>query len=403
MPGSALPGAAKLEEIKDVKAFRTALHRWFRTHRRHLPWRQSKDPYAIWISEVMLQQTTVATVSPRWERFLGAFPTLERLARAREEEVLAAWSGLGYYSRARNLHSAAKAIGRTERFPKTAAALQQLPGFGRYTAAAVASIAFGERVAAVDTNVERVLSRFLGISDRRSPEGRRQLREAAGTLVPRSGAGDHNQAMMELGATVCRPIRPGCDKCPLAPACSGDQAGDPTRFDPPRERRRPRRVVLAAGLAWRRGSLVLVPDREMVRGHLTLPLTAVAGGEGPEAALCRRWPDLAGRTAHRVLPAGRMTHAVLDRRYSIHLFTVDEGDRSSARPPVTLVRQERIPALARGSFLDKALAVVARARQSTLESRPRGARSPRRPSGGRAGPAPGSPPRGVVPHRPTGG
>lgn len=338
----------------------------------------------------MLQQTTVATVTPRWERFLRAFPTLERLARASEVEVLAEWSGLGYYSRARNLHAAAKEIGRAERFPQTAAALERLPGFGRYTAAAVASIAFGECVPAVDTNVERVLSRFLGVADPRGREGRRRVREFAGALVPPSSAGDHNQAVMELGATVCRPVRPACDECPLAPACTGRRAKDPTQFDAPRVRRRPRRVVLAAGLARRRGRLVLVPDREMVRGHLTLPYTIVAGANDPDAELRRLWPDLAGRDAWRVRPAGRMTHVVLDRRYSIHLFTVDEGDRSPAPSPVTLVREERIPALARGSFLDKALA-VARTQGPAVDGRPREAtgRRSRRPSGGRAAPAPG--------------
>ena len=337
----------------------------------------------------MLQQTTVATVIPRWERFLQAFPRLERLARASEEEVLAEWSGLGYYSRARNLLAAAKAIGRAERFPRTAAALERLPGFGRYTAAAVTSIAFGERVAAVDTNVERVLSRFLGVAGPRSREGRRRVREAAGALVPPSGAGDHNQAMMELGATVCRPVRPACGECPLAPACAGREAKDPTLFDAPRERRRPRRVVLAAGLARRRGGLVLVLDREMVRDHLTLPYTTVAEGDEPDAELRRRWPGLVGRAARQVRAAGRMTHAVLDRRYSIHLFTVEEGDRSAAPSPVTLVREEHIPALARGSFLDKALA-VARAQGPAVDGRPRGAtgRSSRRPFGGRAAPVP---------------
>ncbi len=380
----------------DVRAFRTALHQWFSIHHRDLPWRRSKDPYAIWISEVMLQQTTVATVTPRWKRFLRAFPTLERLARASEDEVLAEWSGLGYYSRARNLLAAARAIGHLTRFPRMAASLEQLPGFGRYTAAAVASIAFGERVAAVDTNVERVLSRFLGLADPRGREGRRRVREAARVLVPPSGAGDHNQAMMELGATICRPVLPACGKCPLARACAGRKAKDPTLFDAPKERRRPRRVVLAAGLARRRGRLVLVLDREMVRGHLTLPYTVVARGDELDATLRRLWPKLAGRAARRVRPVGRLTHAVLDRRYTIHLFTVDEGDRSPAPSSVTLVREERIPALVRGSFLDKALA-LARTRGPAHDGRLRGAtgRSPRRQSGGKASPVPESPPPGV--------
>ncbi len=396
-----LPLAGDFESVEDVRAFRTALRGWYRTHRRDLPWRRSRDPYAIWISEVMLQQTTVATVAPRWERFLRSFPTLERLAGASEEEVMAAWSGLGYYSRARNLHAAARAIARGGRFPSTSASLQKLPGFGPYTAAAVASIAFGERVAAVDTNVERLLSRYLGVV---GSEGRRsRLRRAAAALVPPARAGDHNQAMMELGATVCRPARPSCGECPLAPGCSARRAADPARFDLPRGSRRPRQVTLEAGLARRRGRLVLVPDLEMVRGHLTLPCTAVEEAGQPGAALGRRWPELAGRTARRVRSLGRISHSVLDRRYTVHLFAVEEGDRSAARPLVTLVRPERVPTLARGSFLDKALSLSAEEEQGT-EKRARSAtgKGSTSPSGAAAAPAPGPPPPGAAPRRPTG-
>ena len=352
----------------------------------------------------MLQQTTVATVGPRWERFLRSFPTLERLAGASEGEVLAAWSGLGYYSRARNLHAAARAIGRQDRFPATAAALAKLPGFGPYTAAAVASIAFGERIAAVDTNVERVLSRYLGVAE---PKGRKGLlREAAAALVPPSGSGDHNQAMMELGATVCRPVRPSCPDCPLSAGCSGRRTGDPALFDPPRDSRRPRRVVLAAGLARRRGELVLVPDLEMVQGHLTLPFTVVGEGDDPGPALERRWPDLAGGTARRVRPVGRMTHSVLDRRYSIHLFTVEEADASSGRANVTLVEDRRIPSLARGSFLDKALAVEAGSGSAAGRGDPGtvqgSAGGPGATCGGRAEPAPAPPSPGTSRRRRSG-
>ena len=309
----------------------------------------------------MLQQTTVATVAPRWERFLRSFPTLDSLAAASEEEVLAEWSGLGYYSRARNLLAAARAIGRAERFPRTAAELERLPGFGRYTAAAVASIAFGESVATVDTNVERVLGRFLGVPDRRGAPGRRRIREAADGLVPAAGPGDHNQAMMELGATVCRPVAPGCGTCPLAGGCAARKAGDPSRFDPPARRSPPRRVVLAAGLATRRGRIVLVPDREMVRGHWTLPFAKVPDGRDPAGTLEREWPRLAGRAARSLRPAGRVVHAVLDRRYSVHLFAVEEGGRAPASPRLSLVSEAEVTAVARGSFLDKALAAARKA------------------------------------------
>jgi A/G-specific adenine glycosylase len=346
----------------------------------------------------MLQQTTVATVAPRWERFLRAFPTLERLALAAEEEVLAEWSGLGYYSRARNLHAAARAIGRSAHFPRTAPALERLPGFGRYTAAAVASIAFGERVAAVDTNVERVLGRFLGVEDRQSPEGRRHIREAAEGLVPAAGAGDHNQAMMELGAMVCRPVRPQCDACPMAAGCQGLRTGDPARFDPPRKRRPVRRIVLAAGLARRRRRLVLVADEEMVTGHLTLPFATVASGEEPADALRRQWPRLAGRTPRSIRPAGRLPHSVLDRRYSVHLFQVDEGERTAGPSRVTLVPENGIAAVARGSFLDKALAAA-----RSGGSEPKVSERPGKRAAGRRAPAPGSPSRAAARRKPPGG
>ncbi len=213
------------------KLITTALLGWYRRHKRDLPWRRAKDPYRIWLSEVMLQQTRVATVIPYYARFLERFPTLESLAAAPEQSLLEAWSGLGYYRRARQMQAAARQL-VTENggcFPTDYAELRALPGFGDYTAAAVASIAFGRRHAAVDGNVVRVLAR-LGDEDRNVAETavRRDLRQAAQALVqsvgPRS-AGTWNQALMEFGAMVCTPRAPRCGDCPISRWCQARRAG----------------------------------------------------------------------------------------------------------------------------------------------------------------------------------
>jgi A/G-specific adenine glycosylase len=200
----------------DGSRFRGRLLGWFDKHKRDLPWRRDRDPYRVWVSEVMLQQTRVAAVLDHYKRFLRRFPNIEKLARAREASVLAAWSGLGYYRRARMLHAAAKRVVKDSgRFPATAAQLRELPGIGRYTAAAIASIAFDEPVAVVDGNVERVLQRLLG-----KRIGGEWLWRAAQEVLDPGRPGDFNQAMMELGATVCLPRQPKCAECPVSRMCA---------------------------------------------------------------------------------------------------------------------------------------------------------------------------------------
>ena len=230
--------------------FRRRLLRWFDREKRDLPWRGERDPYRILVSEIMLQQTRVAVVVERYRQFVTRFPTVVRLARAREQTVLAAWSGLGYYRRARALHAAAKQIARAG-FPRTGDELRHLPGVGRYTAGAVASIAFGEPVPVVDGNVERVLTRLLGraLSNDR-------CWQAAGELLDRRRPGDFNQALMELGAVVCLPGKPLCAKCPLASLCAA--RGAQTK----RRTALRRKAVLNYCLVRRNGN-VLLRQREL--------------------------------------------------------------------------------------------------------------------------------------------
>jgi A/G-specific adenine glycosylase len=212
----------------DVPTFRRRLMHWYRSHARELPWRGINDPYRTWVSEVMLQQTRVAAVIDHYERFLRRFPTILALALAPESEVLAAWSGLGYYRRARMLHKAAQFVTRERGgiLPNSSTDLRTLPGIGEYTSAAIASIAYGESVAVVDGNVERVLLRLTGNPETGTAAARSLVQAQAGALVPRrrvtaqiNAAGDHNQAMMELGATICLPRAPLCLHCPVYAMC----------------------------------------------------------------------------------------------------------------------------------------------------------------------------------------
>src|SRR6478672_11233610 len=246
--------------------FRRLLLAWYDVHARDLPWREDRDPYRVWLSEIMLQQTRVAAVIEHYHEFLRRFPTVQKLAAAREASVLAAWSGLGYYRRARMLHAAAKLVARLRegRFPETCKEWHDLPGIGRYTAAAIASIAFGEAVAVVDGNVERVLQRVSG--ERLAGE---QFWKAAEDLLDRARPGDFNQAMMELGATVCTPRGPGCLTCPVMPLCA--TRGELKTTDVASEQRK---QELDLALDCRDGEVFLVQrprDARLMAGMWELP------------------------------------------------------------------------------------------------------------------------------------
>ena len=216
---------------KGAPALSEELVVWFDRNKRDLPWRRSADPYLVWVSEIMLQQTQVERVIPYFERFVERFPTVRELAAASVDEVLASWSGLGYYRRARFLHAAARQIVADGDFPGTFDGWKKLSGIGPYTAAAIASIAFGEKVATIDGNVERVLSRFQAVEhDIKKATGRRVLEEIAELLLDDDRPGDSNQALMELGATVCRPHNPECSACPLVAGCVALAEGTAEKF-----------------------------------------------------------------------------------------------------------------------------------------------------------------------------
>jgi A/G-specific adenine glycosylase len=246
----------------DETLIRRALGRWYDRTKRSLPWRESSDPYAIWISEIMLQQTRVAAVIPYYERFLERFPDPAALAEAPEEEVLTLWSGLGYYSRARNLQAAARQIVDMGGFPQTYEAIHALAGVGDYTAAAVASIAFGLPHAVVDGNVRRVIARITN--------GKGETQSVADLLLDRKNPSRSNQALMELGAVLCVPRDPDCRSCPIAKHCEANQSG--TQNELPAKRKKPGTIHLKRKLlVIRREDKVLLVPSPRVQGFWDLP------------------------------------------------------------------------------------------------------------------------------------
>ena len=277
---------------------------------RRLPWRAAPgepppQPYRVWLSEVMLQQTTVAAVKPRFARFLERWPTVEALAAARDEDVLSEWAGLGYYARARNLIACAREVTRRGAFPVTAAELRNLPGIGDYTAAAIAAIAFGENSAAVDTNVRRVISRVNGL---REPAAG-QIAALAHEMIPPGRAGDLTQALMDLGATICRPKAPLCGSCPLRGQCAALRSGAPEEFPAPKQRRqRPHRYGAAYWI-----------EHE---GHVWLTRRPAKGVLGGMAALPgTEWTDA---PIHGVNTLGSVRHVFTHFSLDLHVVASSE-------------------------------------------------------------------------------
>jgi A/G-specific adenine glycosylase len=290
---------------------------WFDRHARRLPWRarpgEAVDPYRVWLSEIMLQQTTVKTVGPYFARFLARWPDVTALAAAPLDDVLKAWAGLGYYARARNLHACAQAVAGRHggRFPDDERALRALPGIGSYTAAAIAAIAFGRRAAPVDGNIERVVARLNAVAEA-LPAAKPRIAALAAALVPAQRPGDFVQAMMDLGATICTPQRPACALCPFSSACAGRREGDPTRYPRKAPKTPGRRRRGAAFWVVRGDGFALVrtrPPRGLLGGMTELPTSAWSHDFDPADAVAEAPPLGQGRrkAAWRRLP-GSVTH-----------------------------------------------------------------------------------------------
>ncbi|MCI4368065.1 MAG: A/G-specific adenine glycosylase [Thermoplasmata archaeon] len=312
------------------------LLRWFAHHRRSLPWRVAPDPYRIWISEVLLQQTRVSQAIPYYERFVRRFPSIEKLAQAKQGDVLKAWEGAGYYARARHLHKAAREIVRRHggKLPENANALRELPGFGPYISAAVASIAFGERIVATEANGLRVTARLtLERGDPRSAIVRRRLEEHLASALPANRAGAFNEALMELGETVCTPRRPSCPDCPIASQCRAYRELDAPEILPhrPRRSRRPHHrvavVVLESDGRW---LVQRRPEHGLLGGLWEFPGGKIEPGESPADAARRELLEETGELAPSLRPIGVVHHSYSHFSVELHGFL---GRRSSRRPP----------------------------------------------------------------------
>ena len=310
-----------------MKTTRRILIDWYRANRRDLPWRRTDDPYAIWVSETMLQQTRVETVIPYYEKFLARFPDIETLADAPTDDVLGLWAGLGYYSRARNLQRAARLVRDRHdgALPDSPEALRELPGIGRYTAGAVASIAFDRPEPIVDGNVERVLTRLHGIREElKAPGTQRRLWEEAAALARGKDPGDLNQALMELGATTCTPRQPDCPACPLRRRCAARQSGNPEAFPVRARAAAPQRVTAVAGWLLRRGRVLAVRRGEgLLSGLWELPGNVIARNAAPRAALLRALTERVGLTVPGAEHIGSVDHAFTHRRLRLHVFRCD--------------------------------------------------------------------------------
>ena len=313
----------------EIRAIREGLLSWYgKNARKDLPWRATRNPYAVWVSEMMLQQTQAAKVIPYYGRFLKKFPTVEALAKAPLTEVLDAWSGLGYYSRARNLHAAARLLIREQggRIPSDPESLQKLPGIGRYTAGAVASIAFDRPAPILDGNVIRVLCRQAGIrQDPRAPETQRILWEMAGQLVPEKSPGIFNQAMMELGALLCTPRSPRCGSCPIREGCRARKLNLQQSIPLPKQTLERKRIRYVCGILRKGNSLLIArrPVEGLLAGLWEFPGGELGSGETEQRGLPRL---LRERLGLRIKPSGRramITQTLSHRELEISAFDCD--------------------------------------------------------------------------------
>lgn len=353
------------EERKLAQPKARQLLAWYDRERRELPWRaahgETADPYKVWLSEIMLQQTRVETVARYYERFLERFPSVEALAAARLDSVLKLWAGLGYYARARNLHGCARELVRRYggRFPATEEALRELPGVGAYTAAAIAAIAFGRKAAPVDGNIERVVARLFAV-EAPMPASKKELRALAETLVPEKRAGDFAQAMMDLGATVCTPKRPDCPRCPWTAACAANARGEEESF--------PRRTPKAEG-ELRRGAAffvrradgaVLVRRRAptgLLGGMTEIPGTDWSAGFplGEARLEAKRLFPFVPAGAWRRLP-GSVRHVFTHFPLELTVFMAEVPEETRAPRPMRFAPAEKLGGEALPSLMRKVVA-----------------------------------------------
>jgi len=332
-----------------------------------MPWRNTRDPYAIWISEAMLQQTRVETVIPYWERFIDKFPDVHALATADADDVLGAWAGLGYYSRARNLQAAARVIDREHdgAVPEDVETLMKLPGIGRYTAGALSSIAFDRPEPVLDGNVKRVLSRLLGIrEDIAKPSVVERLWRESDALVQGPNPGDLNQALMELGATLCTPKATRCSECPLVDRCDAHRVGDALNLPIKARKKEPRKVGAVAAWVPRRGRVLAVkrPAGGLLGGLWDLPGAELAAGSDPSDALVEVLKHRVGLTVADATAVGTVEHVFTHRHLTLHVFRCT-GTRGRTRvtgfDDYRWVPERTFSELPHASVTAKALALLA--------------------------------------------
>ena len=326
---------------------------WYQRNKRDLPWRRTGDPYKIWVSEIMLQQTQVDTVLPYYERWLKRFPNIEALAKADLDQVLKVWEGLGYYARARNLHKAAKSLIQENggKFPDSYEEIRRLPGIGDYTAGALSSIAFGLPHPVLDGNVARFLCRLFAIrQDPKASETRRELWQLAGSLLPQKEPGDFNQALMELGAVVCLPDSPKCLLCPVSTLCEARKKGIELSI-PIRTRKNPIPTVsVAIALLWKEGKLLIQrrPEQGLLGGLWEFPGGKIEKNETPEEALRRELKEELGVEMRIERPLAIVKHAYTHFRVILHPFEghLQKGNPSLAPQKRRWVTPQRLKAFA---------------------------------------------------------